>query len=68
MSSGEWDGDLYSSSSMYRANDIWDIESKGTGEQFGGSTLISNRSRVYKGGGWDDRAYYLVPGQETVLR
>ena len=21
---------------------------------FGGSTLISNRSRVYKGGGWDD--------------
>ena len=67
MSSGEWDGDLYSSSSMYRANDIWDIESKGTGEQFGGSTLISNRSRVYKGGGWDDRAYYLVPGARRFL-
>jgi formylglycine-generating enzyme required for sulfatase activity len=34
---------------------------------FGGSTLISNRSRVYKGGGWDDRAYYLIPGTRRFL-
>ena len=34
---------------------------------FGGSTLISNRSRVYKGGGWDDRAYYLIPGTRRYL-
>ena len=35
--------------------------------QGGGSTLISNRSRVYKGGGWDDRAYYLIPGTRRYL-
>ena len=34
---------------------------------FGGSTLISNRSRVYKGGGWDDRAYYLIPGTRRYM-
>ena len=34
---------------------------------FGGSSLISNRSRVYKGGGWDDRAYYLIPGTRRYL-
>ena len=34
---------------------------------YGASTLISNRSRVYKGGGWDDRAYYLVPGTRRFL-
>ena len=34
---------------------------------YGSSTLISNRSRVYKGGGWDDRAYYLVPGTRRFL-
>jgi len=34
---------------------------------FGGSTMISNRSRVYKGGGWDDRAYYLIPGTRRYL-
>ena len=34
---------------------------------YGASTLISNHSRVYKGGGWDDRAYYLVPGTRRFL-
>jgi len=34
---------------------------------YGGSTMISNRSRVYKGGGWDDRAYYLIPGTRRFL-
>ena len=36
-------------------------------DEAGGSTLISNRSRVYKGGGWDDRAYYLIPGTRRFL-
>ena len=34
---------------------------------YGGSTMVSNRSRVYKGGGWDDRAYYLIPGTRRFL-
>jgi formylglycine-generating enzyme required for sulfatase activity len=39
----------------------------GDSQSVGGSTLISNRSRVYKGGGWDDRAYYLIPGTRRFL-
>ena len=29
---------------------------------YGKSTLISDKSRVYKGGSWSDRAYWLSPG------
>ena len=38
-----------------------------SGDVQGSSTLITNRSRVYKGGGWDDRAYYLIPGTRRFL-
>ena len=31
------------------------------------STLISDRTRVYKGGGWDDRMHYLSPGTRRYL-
>ena len=34
---------------------------------FGSSSLVNNQSRVYKGGGWDDRAYWLVPGTRRFL-
>ena len=47
-----------------------DDQSKGTyssGDVQGSSTLITKRSRVYKGGGWDDRAYYLIPGTRRFL-
>jgi sulfatase modifying factor 1 len=30
-------------------------------------TLISDRARVYKGGSWDDRAYWLAPGARRHL-
>ncbi len=30
-------------------------------------TLVSDRSRVYKGGSWRDRAYYLVPSARRHL-
>jgi hypothetical protein len=35
--------------------------------QWGVTTLISNRSRVYKGGSWDDRAYYIQPAIRRFL-
>ena len=38
-----------------------------SGDVQGSSTLITNRSRVYKGGGWDDRAYYLIPGTRRFM-
>lgn len=31
------------------------------------STLISNRTRVYKGASWRDRAYWMVPGTRRFL-
>ena len=34
---------------------------------FGNHTLISNRSRVYKGGSWMDRAYFITPGSRRFL-
>ena len=47
-----------------------DEQSEGSyssGDVKGSSTLITDRSRVYKGGGWDDRAYYLIPGTRRFL-
>ena len=35
--------------------------------QFGQSTLISDRARVYKGGSWADRAYWMTPGTRRFL-
>ena len=34
---------------------------------YGITTLISDKSRVYKGGGWDDRAYWLSPGARRFM-
>lgn len=31
------------------------------------TTLISNKTRVYKGGGWSDREYWLDPAQRRYL-
>ena len=33
----------------------------------GSTTLISNKSRVYKGGSWKDRPYWLNPGTRRYL-
>ncbi len=30
-------------------------------------SMISDRARVYKGGGWRDRAYWLSPGTRRYL-
>jgi sulfatase modifying factor 1 len=35
--------------------------------KFGASSLINDESRVYKGGSWKDRAYYLSPGTRRYL-
>lgn len=34
---------------------------------YGVSTLINNEARVYKGGSWNDRAYWLSPGTRRFL-
>jgi sulfatase modifying factor 1 len=34
---------------------------------YGVTTLISDKSRVYKGGSWNDRSYWLTPGSRRFL-
>lgn len=34
---------------------------------YGQTTLINDKSRVYKGGSWNDRAYWLSPGTRRFL-
>ena len=34
---------------------------------YGKSTLVSDKSRVFKGGSWDDRPYWLSPGARRFL-
>lgn len=34
---------------------------------YGQTTLISDKSRVVKGGGWNDRPYWLSPGTRRFL-
>lgn len=34
---------------------------------YGVTSLISDKSRVYKGGSWNDRAYWLTPGSRRFL-
>jgi hypothetical protein len=31
------------------------------------TSLVSDRSRVYKGGGWNDRMYWLSPGTRRFM-
>jgi sulfatase modifying factor 1 len=34
---------------------------------YGNATLINNKARVFKGGSWNDRAYWLTPGTRRFL-
>nr|WP_321412504.1 SUMF1/EgtB/PvdO family nonheme iron enzyme [uncultured Carboxylicivirga sp.] len=51
----------------------WVDSQSGTGNMYSGApnsslgSLVSDRSRVYKGGGWRDRAYWLSPGARRYL-
>ena len=35
--------------------------------QLNKTSLISDETRVYKGGSWNDRAYWMVPGTRRFL-
>ncbi len=35
--------------------------------EWGQTTLVNNRARVYKGGNWRDRAYFTIPGTRRFL-
>jgi len=37
------------------------------GYEYGVTSLIDNKARVYKGGSWNDRAYWMSPGTRRYL-
>jgi formylglycine-generating enzyme required for sulfatase activity len=72
----EWVADIYrpmNSIDMddfnpYRGNSVLDGDDANTSSyETGMNTLISNKSRVYKGGSWKDRPYWLNPGTRRYL-
>jgi formylglycine-generating enzyme required for sulfatase activity len=72
----EWVADIYrpmNSIDMddfnpYRGNNTIDGDNPEIASyETGNTTLISDKSRVYKGGGWKDRPYWLNPGTRRYL-
>jgi gliding motility-associated lipoprotein GldJ len=72
----EWVADIYrpmNSIDMddfnpYRGNNALDGDDANTSSyETGTNTMISNKSRVYKGGSWRDRPYWLNPGTRRYL-
>ena len=47
--------------------DELDYQNGEQGYEYGATSLIDNRARVYKGGSWDDRAYWMSPGTRRYL-
>ena len=59
------DGDVNSSTMFGNSED--GLEDNNRMYDYGNSTLVNNESRVYKGGSWNDRAYWLVPGTRRFM-
>ena len=68
------DGDIISSLDYAQHSDTTsEIFSKSTGNmyvnnQYEKSSLVNDNTRVYKGGSWKDRAYFLSPGTRRFMR
>ena len=67
------DGDKWSNQTEGGGND-WTTSQATTGDMYNGSkaddnlrSLVTDSTRVYKGGGWRDRAYWLSPGTRRFL-
>ncbi|MFM1932765.1 MAG: hypothetical protein RL226_2068 [Bacteroidota bacterium] len=58
------DGD-FESSIYYGQEDYLSNENRMY--DWGSTTLVNNRSRVYKGGSWRDRAFWVIPGSRRFL-
>ncbi len=58
-------GDL--SSSIYYDQEDVEEETEQLMYEYGVTSLISDEARVYKGGSWKDRAYWVVPGTRRFL-
>jgi len=66
------DGDLQSSMDFAEKDTTSEVYQKGSknmyvNDQYEQSSLINDNVRVYKGGSWKDRAYFLSPGTRRFL-
>jgi len=59
------DGDSVINGIGYGETDL--EKNKASGRGYGITTLISDKSRVIKGGSWNDRPYWLSPGTRRFL-
>lgn len=55
---GDFESSMFYEDPTYEGNYMYD---------YGSTSMISDRSRVYKGGSWRDRAYYLSPGTRRYM-
>jgi formylglycine-generating enzyme required for sulfatase activity len=55
----------YQRNKLYGFND--GDSTSGAFYDYGNTTLINDHSRVFKGGSWNDRAYWLSPGARRFL-
>lgn len=63
---GHWESSIFYNE-LKDNPDIENTENRKQMYQFGESTLISDKARVYKGASWKDRAYWAVPGTRRHL-
>lgn len=61
------DGDYSSTIQQDWVNLSEDPNSTAKMYDYGQTTLVSDKARVYKGGSWNDRAFYLSPGTRRFL-
>jgi hypothetical protein len=61
------DGDYQSNISGEYWKEARDTSGTNMMYQYGVSSLISDKARVYKGGSWKDPAYYMSPGMRRYL-
>jgi formylglycine-generating enzyme required for sulfatase activity len=59
------DGDFNSSIAFDKGED--GVNDENRMYDYESSSLVNKQSRVYKGGGWNDRAYWLVPGTRRFM-
>jgi len=60
---GDFTSSIYYSQSEYQEGD----QQNKVMYEYGKTSLINNQARVYKGGSWKDRAYFLSPGTRRFL-
>ena len=61
------DGDFTSSIYYSQAEYLEGDQQNKIMYEYGKTSLINNQARVYKGGSWKDRAYFLSPGTRRFL-